>query len=63
MGAAAAACLFLRAEQCELHVFGMIHPRFRTAFLLQGSCRQEGRSLKVRVGTEIPAESGNEDFR
>jgi putative hemolysin len=56
-GAAALPVYFCGRNSVSFHVFGMIHPRFRTAFLLQEFLQQEGRSLKVRVGTEIPAES------
>ena len=35
----------------------MIHPRLRTAFLLQEFLQQEGRTVEVRVGSEIPSES------
>jgi putative hemolysin len=39
----------------SFHLFGMIHPRLRTAFLLQEFLQQEGRTVEVRVGSEIPA--------
>ncbi len=39
------------------HLLGMIHPRLRTAFLLQEFLRQEGRTVEVRVGSEVPADS------
>jgi putative hemolysin len=39
------------------HLFGMIHPRLRSAFLLQEFLQQEGRTVEVRVGSEIPGDS------
>jgi putative hemolysin len=35
----------------------MIHPRLRTAFLLQEFLQQEERTVEVRVGSEIPGDS------
>jgi putative hemolysin len=35
----------------------MIHPRLRTAFLLQEFLQQKGRTVEVRVGSEIPCDS------
>lgn len=55
--AAALPVYFCGRNSVSFHVFGMIHPRFRTAFLLQEFLQQEGRNLKVRVGSAIPAES------
>jgi putative hemolysin len=40
-----------------LHLFGMIHPRLRTAFLLQQFLQQEGKTIEVRIGSEIPHDS------
>jgi putative hemolysin len=34
---------------------GMLHPKLRTAFLLQEFLQQEGKTVEVRVGSEIPA--------
>jgi len=34
-------------------LLGMVHPKLRTAFLLQEFLRQEGRTVEVRVGSEI----------
>jgi putative hemolysin len=36
---------------------GRIHPRLRTAFLLQQLLEQEGKTIEVRVGSEIPHQS------
>jgi putative hemolysin len=35
----------------------MIHPRLRSAFLLQEFLQQRGRKVEVRVGSEIPGDS------
>jgi len=56
-GAAALPVYFCGANSVSVHLFGMIHPRLRTAFLLQQFLQQEGRKLEVRVGSEIPGES------
>jgi putative hemolysin len=56
-GAAALPVYFCGRNSMSFHLFGMIHPRLRTAFLLQEFLHQEGRTVEVRVGTEIPADS------
>jgi putative hemolysin len=38
-------------------LLGMIHPKLRSAFLLQEFLQQEGRSVEVRVGSPVPAEA------
>jgi putative hemolysin len=48
---------FCGRNSVSFHLFGMIHPRLRTAFLLQEFLQQEGRAVEVRVGSEIPRES------
>ena len=37
-------------------LLGMIHPKLRTAFLLQEFLNQEGKTIEVRVGSPVPAE-------
>jgi len=56
-GAAALPVYFCGRNSVGFHLFGMIHPRLRTAFLLQEFLQQEGRTVEVRVGGEIPGES------
>jgi putative hemolysin len=56
-GAAALPVYFCGRNSVGFHVVGMIHPRLRTAFLLQEFLRQEGRTVEVRVGSEIPGDS------
>jgi putative hemolysin len=38
-------------------ILGMIHPKLRSAFLLQEFLQQEGKEVEVRVGTAIPVDS------
>jgi putative hemolysin len=38
-------------------LLGLIHPRLRTAFLLQQLLEQEGKTVEVRIGSEIPNDS------
>jgi putative hemolysin len=56
-GAAALPLYFCGRNSVSFHLFGMIHPRLRTAFLLQEFLHQEGRTVEVRVGGEIPGDS------
>jgi putative hemolysin len=56
-GAAALPVYFCGRNSVGFHLFGMIHPRLRTAFLLQEFLQQEGRTVEVRVGSEISGDS------
>jgi putative hemolysin len=56
-GAAALPVYFCGRNSVSFHLFGMIHPQLRTAFLLQEFLHQEGRTVEVRVGSEIPRDS------
>jgi len=38
-------------------LLGMIHPKLRTAFLLQEFLNQEGKTVEVRVGSPVPADA------
>jgi putative hemolysin len=64
-GAAALPVYFCGRNSMGFHLFGMIHPRLRTAFLLQEFLQQKGRTVEVRVGSEIPSDSlaGTKDDR
>lgn len=55
--AAALPIYFCGCSSMSFQLFGMIHPRLRTAFLLQEFLHQEGRTVEVRVGSEIAADS------
>src|SRR5271166_2076432 len=54
--AAALPVYFCGRNSMSFHLFGMIHPRLRSAFLLQEFLQQEGRSVEVRVGSEISSD-------
>jgi putative hemolysin len=56
-GASALPVYFCGHNSVSFQLFGMIHPRLRTAFLLQEFLQQEGRAMEVRVGSEVQAES------
>jgi putative hemolysin len=56
-GAAVLPVYFCGHNSLSFQLFGMIHPRLRTAFLLQEFLQQEGRTVEMRVGGEIVAES------
>src|SRR5271165_1798733 len=56
-GAAALPVYFCGRNSVSFHLFGMIHPRLRTAFLLQEFLQQAGRTVEIRVGSEIPCDS------
>ncbi len=56
-GAAALPVYFCGRNSVGFHLFGMIHPRLRTAFLLQEFLQQEGRTVEVRVGSQIPGDT------
>ena len=56
-GAAALPVYFCGRNSVGFHLFGMIHPRLRTAFLLQEFLHQKGRTVEVRVGGEIHGDS------
>ena len=55
--AAALPVYFCGRNSVGFHLFGMIHPRLRTAFLLQEFLHQKGRTVEVRVGSEIHGDS------
>src|SRR5579863_116425 len=56
-GASALPMYFCGHNGVGFQLMGMIHPRLRTAFLLQEFLQQEGKPVEVRVGSEIPADS------
>jgi putative hemolysin len=53
-GASALPVYFCGRNSMGFHLFGMIHPKLRAAFLLQEFLQQEGRKVEVRVGSVIP---------
>ena len=56
-GAAALPVYFCGCNSVGFQLFGMIHPRLRTAFLLQEFLHQKGRTVEVRVGSEVSADA------
>ncbi|HUO24258.1 MAG TPA: GNAT family N-acyltransferase [Candidatus Aquilonibacter sp.] len=56
-GASALPVYFCGRNSVGFQLLGMIHPRLRTAFLLQEFLQQEGKTVEVRVGSEIANDS------
>lgn len=56
-GATALPVYFCGHNGVGFQLLGMIHPKLRTAFLLQEFLKQEGRTIEVRVGSPVPAEA------
>lgn len=56
-GASALPVFFCGHNGVGFQLLGMIHPKLRTAFLLQEFLKQEGRTVEVRVGSPIPADA------
>jgi putative hemolysin len=56
-GAAALPVYFCGHNSVGFQLLGMLHPKLRTAFLLQQFLQQEGKTVEVRVGSAVPAEA------
>jgi putative hemolysin len=56
-GAAALPVYFCGRNSLGFQVVGMLHPRVRMAFLLQEFLQQSGKTVALRVGSAIPADS------
>jgi putative hemolysin len=56
-GATALPAYFCGHNGVGFQLMGMLHPKLRTAFLLQEFLQQEGKTVEVRVGSGIPAEA------
>ncbi|HEV2401308.1 MAG TPA: GNAT family N-acyltransferase [Candidatus Sulfotelmatobacter sp.] len=56
-GATALPIYFCGHNSVGFQLLGMIHPKLRTAFLLQEFLKQEGKSVEVRVGSPIAADT------
>ena len=54
-GASALPVYFCGHNGVGFQLLSMIHPKLRTAFLLQEFLQQEGKTVEVRVGSEIAA--------
>lgn len=56
-GATALPVFFCGHNSVSFQLLGMIHPKLRTAFLLQEFLKQEGRTVEVRVGSPVAADA------
>jgi putative hemolysin len=56
-GASALPVYFCGHNGVGFQLLSMIHPRLRTAFLLQEFLQQEGKTVEVRVGSEISSDA------
>jgi putative hemolysin len=56
-GATALPVYFCGHNGVGFQLMGMLHPKLRTAFLLQGFLQQEGKTVEVRVGSAITADA------
>ena len=56
-GATALPVYFCGHNSVGFQLLGMIHPKLRSAFILQEFLKQEGRSVEVRVGSAVPSEA------
>ena len=56
-GATALPVYFCGHNSVGFQLLGMIHPKLRSAFLLQEFLKQEGKSVEVRVGSGVPSEA------
>lgn len=56
-GASALPVYFCGRNSVGFQLLGMLHPKLRTAFLLPEFLQQEGKTVEVRVGSEISADS------
>jgi putative hemolysin len=55
-GASALPVYFCGHNSVGFQLLGMIHPKLRTAFLLQEFLQQEGKTIQVRIGSVIAGE-------
>src|SRR5207302_8372887 len=55
-GANASPVYFSGHNSVGFQLLGMIHPKLRTAFLLQEFLQQQGKSVEVRVGSPMSAD-------
>ena len=56
-GAAALPVYFCGHNGVGFHLLSMIHPNLRTAFLLHEFLQHEGKTIEVRVGSEITSDA------
>ena len=48
---------FCGGNSLPFHLVGLVHPRLRTAFLLQEFLKQRGKTVEIRIGKPICAQS------
>ena len=56
-GASALPVYFCGHNSVGFQLLGMVHPKLRTAFLLREFLQQEGKTVEVRVGSEVSNEA------
>lgn len=56
-GASSLPVYFCGHNGVGFQLLGLVHPKLRTAFLLQQLLEQEGKTVEVRIGSEIPHDS------
>jgi|HubBroStandDraft_1064217.scaffolds.fasta_scaffold01028_6 putative hemolysin len=56
-GATALPVYFCGRNGVGFQLMGMLHPKLRSAFLLQEFLQQKGKTVEVRVGSGIPADA------
>ena len=56
-GASALPVYFCGHNSVGFQILGMVHPRLRMAFLLREFLQQEGKTVEVRVGSEISSDA------
>jgi putative hemolysin len=56
-GASALPIYFCGHNSIGFQLLGMLHPKLRTAFLLREFLQQEGKTVEVRVGSEVSNEA------
>src|SRR3974390_493374 len=56
-GASALPVYFCGHNSAGFQLLGMIHPKLRSALLLQEFLQQEGKTIEVRIGSEVSAET------
>ena len=56
-GADALPIFFCGHNSVGFKLLGMVHPKLRTAFLLEEFLRQEGRAVEIRVGSPVTSDT------
>ena len=56
-GAISVPLFFCGGNSLSFHLLGLMHPRLRTAFLLQEFLKQRGKTVEIRIGKPIFAQT------